>query len=600
LRKKVLSILVVCLILTTALAIGTVVAEPVGKVRVMVGFKGKPDPRLIRACGGTVRYEYEIIPVIACSLPEIPDALKNDPRIAYVELDGRVRVLDELQWGVDRIDAEKVHPYNKGTGVRVAVIDTGIDYNHPDLDANVAGGASFVDYTTDYMDDHGHGTHVAGIIAAEANGVGVVGVAPEASLYALKALDSEGWGDVSDVVAALDWAVANGMQIVSMSIGTNTYSASLEDACNSAYEAGLLLVAAAGNDGYWFGNTVDYPARYESVIAVAATDQNNRRPVWSSRGPSVELAAPGVSVYSTYWDDSYVTMSGTSMACPHVSGTAALVFNSLVDPDYDLDGDGVWDASEVREKLKDTADDLGSVGWDSQYGWGLVDADEAAPPPGDTIGPSTLDAVVIPNPTGEAVSVALTATIDDSATGNSIIVGAEYFVDTVGADGTGTPMSASDGTFDSSTEGVTADIDVSGWALGDYTLYVHGKDAKDNWGSLGSVVLHVTEGVTYRMHVEGIVMLKETRWILKRAVAVVTIVDAEGSPVEGATVYGGWSGLTTESESGVTGSDGKVTFYTYWIWGRVGTCTFTVDDVSKAGWMYDSGANKETSDSIAI
>jgi len=149
-------------------------------------------------------------------------------------------------------------------------------------------------------------------------------------------------------------------------------------------------------------------------------------------------------------------------------------------------------------------------------------------------------------------------------------------------------------------EGVTANIDVSGWALGDYTLYVHGKDAKDNWGPAGSVVLHVTEGVAYVMHVEGIGMSKETRWFWKRAVAVVTILDADGSPVGGATVYGGWSGLTTEAESGITGSDGKVTFYTYWIWGRVGTCTFTVDDVSKAGWMYDSGANKETSDSIAI
>lgn len=488
LKKIIISTLTACLILTSLLTIADAATLSTQRIPVIVRFKDKPNAGLIRTYGGDMKYIYNIIPAIACSLPpKWINTLRNDPRIVYIQQDSIIRVTQEqLPWGVDRIDAEIVHQYNKGTDIKIAIIDTGINYNHPDLDDNVVGGESFIGYTVDYMDDHGHGTHVAGIIAAEDNEIGVIGVAPEADLYGLKALDNKGRGYLSDIVAAIDWAVVAGMQIISMSIGSNSDYLPLHEACDNAYDAGLLLVAAAGNDGWWWWDTVDYPARYDSVISVAATDKNDNRPFWSSRGPSLELAAPGVNIYSTYLDGTYATMSGTSMACPHVSGTAALIFNSPVDPAYDSDSDGVWDAPEVREKLKDTADDLGSAGWDNQYGWGLVDANEAALQPGVS------------------------------------------------------------------------------------------------------------------MHVESIDMLKNTLWFLKRAVAVVTIFDADGIPVEGATIYSTWSGLTSESESGVTGSDGKVTFYTNWIWGGSGTCTFTVDDATKTGWTYDPGANKETSDSITI
>ncbi|MCL6579636.1 MAG: S8 family serine peptidase, partial [Candidatus Bathyarchaeota archaeon] len=367
------------------------------KVPVIIRFKDTSDTELLTMFGGNIKYVYNIIPAVACSVSQASlSALRGNPLVAYVQQDNVVQILQEqLPWGVDKIDAEIVHQYNKGTGVKIAVIDTGIDYDHPDLAGNIAGGKSFVSYTPDYMDDHGHGTHVAGIIAAEDNDVGVVGVAPEAKLYALKALDSGGSGYISDIVAAIDWAVANGIQIISMSFGSNSDDVSMREACNNAYNAGVLLVAAAGNDGYWGRDTVDYPARYDSVIAVAATDQNNNRAYWSSRGPSLELAAPGVSIYSTYLDDVYATASGTSMACPHVSGVAALVFNSPIDSAYDLDNDGVWDASEVRRKLRDTADDLGYAGWDSSYGWGLVDADEAAPQPADMTPPGKVTGLTV-------------------------------------------------------------------------------------------------------------------------------------------------------------------------------------------------------------
>jgi len=243
----------------------------------------------------------------------------------------------------------------------------------------------------DPMDDNGHGTHVAGIIAAEHDDFGVVGVAPEAELYALKALDKTGSGYVSDVVAAIIWATDpnkdgntdDRMDVINMSLGGAYNSWLLDAACLLAYyQDKLILVAAAGNSGNppGKGDNVGYPAAYDSVIAVAATDQSDERARWSSTGPDVELAAPGVSIYSTYIGG-YATLSGTSMASPHVAGVAALVIAS-----------GISDAMGVRTKLQETADDLGATGWDSKYGYGLVNAAEAVgassgtpepPPAGD-------------------------------------------------------------------------------------------------------------------------------------------------------------------------------------------------------------------------
>jgi len=197
----------------------------------------------------------------------------------------------------------------------------------------------------------------------------------------VKVFADDGSGSYSDVVEALEWCIDtrtdgnpdNDIQVISMSFGSS-YSAGnpgIEPWIAAAYDAGILLVGAAGNDGNWLGlgDNVIYPARYDNVIAVAATDSSDKRASWSSTGPDVELAAPGVSIYSTYWDDTYATLSGTSMACPHVSGTAALVIAS-----ESLSND------EVRLRLQQTADDLGAT---SQYGHGLVDADEAAPPTGN-------------------------------------------------------------------------------------------------------------------------------------------------------------------------------------------------------------------------
>lgn len=283
-----------------------------------------------------------------------------------------------LPWGIDRIDAEKVWATYTGDPVRVAIVDTGIDTAHPDLVGNLKGGVSEVGYTRSYKDDNGHGTHVAGIVASVDNSIGVVGVAPRADLYAVKVLNRSGSGYLSDIINGLDWAVANDMQVVNMSLGTSSYSALFDTAVQRTVAAGVVVVAAAGNSGDGI-DTVNYPAKFAGVIAVSATGSNDVLASYSSRGPAVDLAAPGSAVYSTYYKSSYATLSGTSMASPHVAGTAALVLTSPIGPD-DTNGNGVWDPAEVEHRMERTAQDLGSAGYDTLYGNGLVKADLAVIP----------------------------------------------------------------------------------------------------------------------------------------------------------------------------------------------------------------------------
>lgn len=318
------------------------------------------------------------------ALRQRPEVLRVDPD-ALVYTQGRPQKKppqpapppadpEILPWGVDRIDADLVWDKedpklavdpgaNAGGGVKVAILDTGIDLDHPDLQANIKGGINTVNPRKSPDDDNGHGTHVAGIIAAVDNAVGVIGTAPEAWLYAVKVLNRQGSGYVSDIIEGLQWCIDNKMQVVNMSFGTSSDVQSLYDAIVKAYHSGMVLVAAAGNSGPG-DDTVLYPARYKEVIAVSATDQNDNIAWFSSRGPEVELAAPGVNIMSTFKNGGYMVLEGTSMACPHVTGTAALVIAS-----------GVSTRDEIRTRLQATADNLGDP---NLFGYGLVDAQEAA------------------------------------------------------------------------------------------------------------------------------------------------------------------------------------------------------------------------------
>ncbi|MEK7067800.1 MAG: S8 family peptidase, partial [Patescibacteria group bacterium] len=217
----------------------------------------------------------------------------------------------------------------------------------------------------------GHGTHIAGIIAAVDNTFGVVGVGPQISLYGVKVLNRNGSGYLSDVIEGLDWAIANGMQVINMSLGTSSDIQSFRDAVQRVNAAGIVQVAAAGNSG----GAVNFPGAYPEVIAVSATDNTNTIASWSSRGSEVDLAAPGVNIYSTYRGSKYATLSGTSMASPHVAGAAALVLTQTAKCDSDFNG--VCSPVEVQQRLENTAEDLGISGKDSLYGAGLIDAQKA-------------------------------------------------------------------------------------------------------------------------------------------------------------------------------------------------------------------------------
>jgi subtilisin len=391
------------------------------KVDVLIGFTNTPgssEQALVRGHGGVIKHSYHLVPAIAASVPESAiQGLLNNPRITSIEPNGTVYAIDaELDntWGVKRIGAGTVHDSgNKGAGVKVAVIDSGIDYNHLDLGANFAGGYNFVSGSTNPMDDNGHGTHIAGTIAALDNNVGVVGVAPEARLYALKVLNSSGSGSWSDVIAALQWAVDNGIQVTNNSYGSGQNPGGIVQAAfdNSAAR-GILHIAAAGNSGNpkGKGNNVGYPAAYASVVAVGATDKNDTRASFSSTGDPVELVAPGVTINSTKLGGGYIEYSGTSMASPHVAGSAALVIAAGI---TDKNGNGLIN-DEVRQALDGTAFDLGAAGRDSLYGFGLVNVAAAVasvvpvtPPPPSAAGiisGTVIDAAALTPIAGAAVT----------------------------------------------------------------------------------------------------------------------------------------------------------------------------------------------------
>lgn len=350
----------------------SVTAQP-QKVKVIVSFyqpPGLPEEQLIRNLGGTIRHRYSFVPALAALMPE--DSLyrlRVHPRVQAMEMDTRAQALEQtVPWGLVRLRADLVHPANKGAGVKVAILDSGIDLNHEDL--VVMGNVSFVDGAATGNDDFGHGTKVAGVVAARDNGIGTLGVAPEVALYAVKVMDEYGRVLWSDAQRGLDWAMQNNMQVVNMSFGSiNAPPTSFQKAIERAYRKGLVLVAGAGNKGeLGIEDSVVYPAKYPEVIAAGATDETNTRVSNSSYGPSLELVAPGVNIYTTTIG-SYGYAGNTSIASPHVAGTAALLIAS-----------GITNNEQVRQKMRQTAVDLGVAGRDNEYAYGLVDAYAAVKP----------------------------------------------------------------------------------------------------------------------------------------------------------------------------------------------------------------------------
>ncbi len=252
------------------------------------------------------------------------------------------------------------------TPVIIAVLDSGIAPAHPEFAGRVLPGYDFVNNDADPADDHGHGTHVAGIVAAATdNGEGIAGVCGFCQLLPVKVLNESREGSAAGIADGIHYAVDQGAQIIVLSLGRSIGSQTVLDAVNYAHEHDVLLVAAAGNDGV---DVPFYPAAYPNVLAVNATDRFDHKLALSNFGTYIDVAAPGDNIYSTYHKPNgdhglYAYMSGTSMAAPFVAGVAGLLLAQAPERS----------ASDLSRLITSTAVDLGEPGWDPLYGHGRVD-----------------------------------------------------------------------------------------------------------------------------------------------------------------------------------------------------------------------------------
>ena len=233
---------------------------------------------------------------------------------------------ERINWGQRLLEIPSAWTASRGKGIRVAILDTGADLDHPDLKVAIVAERDFSG-SGSAEDGDGHGTHCAGIIGARRNGVGLVGVAPECELLIGKVLADDGRGSYDWIANGIDWAVSAKADIISMSLGGSATTPELHRAIHDALAAGATVICAAGNDGSFGVNTIGYPGRYGSVLTVAAHDPNGNRAGFSSRGGEVDFMAPGTDIWSTYRNGGYATLSGTSMATPFVAGLAALILS---------------------------------------------------------------------------------------------------------------------------------------------------------------------------------------------------------------------------------------------------------------------------------
>lgn len=246
-----------------------------------------------------------------------------------------IRTNQYYGWEIKKFNIPEVWKITKGKGVNVAVIDTGCDLDHEDLKANMLSGKNFVEPDELPIDRNGHGTHVAGTIAACNNEVGMVGIAPEAKIIPIKCLGDDGSGYIEDIINGIRWAVDNGADIITMSLGSPSTTKNMEKALNYASSKNVIVFCAAGNSG----PNVDimYPAKYDNVIAIGAIDRYLKRTSFTCSGESLDFLAPGQDILSCVPNNDYAVMSGTSMSNPFASACAALLLSwNRTHKKYDL------------------------------------------------------------------------------------------------------------------------------------------------------------------------------------------------------------------------------------------------------------------------
>lgn len=270
-----------------------------------------------------------------------------------------------VPWGVQSINAPALWSEVTGKGVKVAILDSGIN-KHPDFGDNIKKGYNAIKPSELPIDDYGHGTIVCGIIAAQKNTFGIVGVAPEAELYPVKVLDSYGEGEILDVVNGIDWCIKNKIQIINMSFAIENDNDLLRSCVKRAIDAGIIVVASALNS---YKGNAGFPASYDKVISVTAVDERLKICKTAPKG-KVDFPAPGVDVLSVSDDKGYEKFTGTSIAAPHITGVIALISQ---DPKkFGLFGSKTEIQNDVYKLLKYLSKDLGQTGKDKVYGEGFV------------------------------------------------------------------------------------------------------------------------------------------------------------------------------------------------------------------------------------
>lgn len=284
------------------------------------------------------------------------------PMVAFA--DSNDRYYDNQQH-LTQIRADKAwQTVNSNTAITIAVLDTGADYNHPDLKGNLLPGINLVNAGRSAQDDNGHGTEVTGVLAAKGNNsIGVSGVLWNAKVLPIKVLDSRAVADLDVVARGINTALDRGAKVILMSVSSMSYSKALTNAVNRAEASGAVLIAASGNEG----NRVAYPAAYPTVIAVGGVKSNNEPIYESNSGPELNLMAPGLNVYTTKLGSTYGSFSGTSAAAPQVAGAAALIMARYPK----------LRPIDVRQLLYQTATNLGESGWDKRTGYGLLNVEKA-------------------------------------------------------------------------------------------------------------------------------------------------------------------------------------------------------------------------------
>lgn len=595
--NKYLIILVAILLLT-----GTANAAPASenekeKIRVIAHTDKEISDAIAKGC--KVVREAKTLKALVCSRETATSlGLQEDIRVFAVDSGANAQIRADL-----------VHASgNTGLGRRVVVLDTGYNYNHPELSSSYLGGKDFVNNDNDPWDDHGHGSHVAGLITADGVYPPAKGVAPDTGIIAGKVLSASGGGYFTDVVAAIYWAVDGpdgfpntpddfNADAISMSLGTGSpylykgycdnaefWVTDVTNAIRYAVDRGVLVVVAAGNSG---DSGVSIPGCISYSTTVGAVDSSDNIAGFSGIGNAVDITAPGVNLVSSWLGTSYRFASGTSMATPVVSGVVALI--KFAHPEYT--------PAQIEAALFMSAIDLGSIGKDSTYGWGRVDALVPAEPavhdvavtsisaPSSIVQGTRVDVLVnVANEGNRAES--FTVTVTDET--DSVTIGSQAVNLNAGSSTT-----------------ISFNWDTSTSSLGVHVIkaqagVVPGEtDTADNVKTADVVIS--TTPTEKTMHVAGIDMSADKIKGDNYATATVTIVDSAGNPVQGALVSGHWSGLTSDSDSGTTGADGRVALSSDAAKAKKErTFTFTVDNVGLDGWVYNQSENVVTSGSITV